>query len=597
MTEQGNAKSTGQTSKLRQVIKAGSPPFMVVGAAILISLIEVGSTLAFPVITRNIIDSMGTNRFEMGSLFDNHLVYYLIVVLLIGTVAGALSSYLLSRSGLRVVRNLQSTLFSNIMAREVRFFDDQESGVLVSRVVNDTKSVSQLVTTGISGLTTGVMLLIGSIAVLYWLDAQLTGVIFAIILCTFVAMAPMIMRLAGITQKINKHISKSTALFSRVFSNIKLVKSFTGEDDEKEKMRANLHDIEIASRKLAKTQALLQPTNGLALTAAMIVLFTYGSARVHMGTLSPGTLTAFILFIFNIVAPLIHVSTFLSQLRSAQGASLALAELLEDSAEGLHQHQPTVPGFPVPNGGHGDLVFDSVVFSHRRNSEPLLQTGTLIIPQGSRTALVGPSGAGKSTLLYLIERFYAPDSGTITFGGIDIARIDLRAWRNCIGYVPQSAPLMRGSIRDNIAYGAPHVVDDAKVRQAAIAANCMEFINEFPDGLDTDVGESGMLLSGGQRQRIAIARMFYRDPSILLLDEATASLDGQSEATVMSAITRLMRGRTTIIVTHHLAAAGKVDQILTVEAGQVVVDSQSMRPVAGSVRAVATNVLGGGASL
>jgi ATP-binding cassette subfamily B protein AbcA/BmrA len=336
--------------------------------------------------------------------------------------------------------------------------------------------------------------------------------------------------------------------------------------------------VERAGRRLAVTQALLSPANGLAVTAALVLLFTYGSARVAAGTLSAGTLTAFILYIFNIVAPLLQLSKFVSQLRMAQGAAEPLAELLTlESAA-----RPAEPAEPWSRDEAGALVFEDVRFGY--GADPILEIDRLVIPAGKRTAIVGASGSGKSTLLALIERFYAPEAGRILCGGRDIATVDLTQWRQAIGYVPQSAPLGSGSIRDNIVYGADEV-DEDRIVAAAEAANCMEFIRKLPDGLDSAVGENGVLLSGGQRQRIALARLFYRDPAILLLDEATASLDEENGHLVMESFQRLMVGRTTIIVTHQLGLLRDLDRVYTVIGGQLVETAiPSPRPSAASHR-------------
>ncbi|HZF96044.1 MAG TPA: ABC transporter ATP-binding protein [Allosphingosinicella sp.] len=550
-------------SALAKVIAAGSPPKLMIAAAILISLADVAATLAFPVITRDLIDAIDVQAGGPGALLRSERLGLLAAVLIGGALCGAAASYLLARAGLAILRRIQTRIFEAVTARPVAFFDEQESGALVSRIVSDTRSVAQLLTNGLSGLITGVLLLAGSAIVLTLLDGALTAMVFAIVVGTFLLMAPMIMRLSAVSKAINAHSADVGASLARTFSSIRLVKAFTAEPVETLRVCGHLGEVERSGRRLAVTQAMLSPANGLAVTAALVLLFTYGSARVAAGTLSAGTLTAFILYIFNIVAPLLQLSKFISQLRMAQGAAEPLAELLEADAQADAGPAPA----PWCRADAGAIAFEDVRFGY--GDETILEIDRLVIPAGKRTAIVGASGSGKSTVLALIERFYAPNAGRITCGGRDIGSIGLSEWRHAIGYVPQSAPLSAGSIRDNIVYGAASL-DEQRVVAAAEAANCMEFVDRLPGGLDSAVGENGVLLSGGQRQRIALARLFYRDPEILLLDEATASLDEENGHLVMESFQRLMEGRTTIIVTHQLGQLRGLDQVYTVTNGQVV---------------------------
>lgn len=556
-------KPRSSFSVLARVVAAGKPPRAVIAGAILISLIDVAATLAFPVITRDLIDQVGSSAGGPAALLGTGRVVLLAAVLLGGALCGAVSSYLLARAGLSILRTMQARLFDSVTARPVAFFDGQESGALVSRIANDTRVLAQLLTTGIAGLVTGTLLLLGSVVVLTFLDGALTAMIFGIVLATFALMTPMIVRLSSVSKAINAHTADVAATLARTFSGIRLIKAFTAEPIERRRVGEQLGEVETSGRLLARTQAILSPANGLAVTAALVLIFTYGSARVAAGTLSAGTLTAFILYIFNIVAPLIHLSRFISQLRMAQGAAGPLAELLASEAE------PGASALPPSwtRAAVGTIRFEGVRFGY--GDECVLQIDDLEVPVGKRTAIVGASGVGKSTVLALIERFYTPAAGRILCGGRDIATIDLTTWRQAIGYVPQSSPLMTGSIRDNIVYGAAEL-DEGRVISAAQAANCMEFVERLPAGLDAPVGENGVLLSGGQRQRIALARLFYRDPAILLLDEATASLDEENGHLVMQSFQRLMSGRTTIIVTHQVGMIRDLDRIYTLVGGRVI---------------------------
>ncbi|WP_162233304.1 ABC transporter ATP-binding protein [Sphingomonas sp. Leaf33] len=567
-------------SPLARVIAAGNPPRLLILAAIVVALFDVAATLAFPVLTRDLIDHLGTTG--TGAALTSPQLVLLVCVLVGGALCGAASAYMLARAGLSILHRTQRRLFESVADRPVAFFDGQESGALVSRITGDTRVIAQLLTNGISGLVTGSLLLVGSVVVLALLDGPLTAMIFAIVIGTFVLMVPMVMRLAAINKAINGHTADVGAALTRVFSGIRLVKAFTAEPMERDRIAAHLAHGELAGRRLAKVQATLSPANGLAITAALILLFTYGTARVAAGTLSAGTLTAFILYIFNIIAPLIHLSRFISQYRMAQGAAEPLADLLQAPTPSRAVATPV----RWSSTDAGDLVLEDVRFGY--GDDPVLTVDRLVIPAGARTAIVGASGSGKSTLLALLERFYAPQHGRILCGGVDISQIDLTVWRQAIGYVPQTPTLVSGTIRDNIVYGA-HDIDEPRLLAAAAAANCLEFVDRLPGGLDAAVGENGVLLSGGQRQRIALARLFYRDPVILLLDEATASLDEANGQLVMQSFQRLMEGRTTVIVTHQLGMLRDLDRLYTVVGGRLVeTDLGATRPVVRETLAAAS---------
>jgi ATP-binding cassette subfamily B protein AbcA/BmrA len=309
----------------------------------------------------------------------------------------------------------------------------------------------------------------------------------------------------------------------------------------------------------------------LALTASLVSILTYGGIRVANGTLSAGTLTAFLIYIFTVVAPLAQLASFFSQLHAARGASIKMAQVLRLSSEAEADPAATQPPAPLLRSGEPrSLSFVGVRFTYGSSKRSVLEIDYLKLDRGSRTALIGPSGSGKSTLLALIERFYAPQAGAILYGDQNIADFELTDWRSRIGYVPQSTSIMAGTLRDNILYGVRHAVSEAELAKATRLAHCDEFIARLTDGVDTWVGEQGVLLSGGQRQRVAIARMFLRNPEILLLDEATSHLDEESAFLIASSLEALMVGRTSILVTHRLSTVQSMDNIILIDEGRVV---------------------------
>ncbi|MEL6738695.1 MAG: ABC transporter ATP-binding protein, partial [Pseudomonadota bacterium] len=417
----------------------------------------------------------------------------------------------------------------------------------------------------------GVLLLLGSLAILVYLDAELTLMIFGIIFFAFVLMAPMIFAMNRITQAVNDNTAAFSAYATRIFGNIALVKAYTAEAAETDRMAGRLDAVFRERKRASMVEAALGPANGLTLTIAMLAILTYGGFRVSAGTLEIGTLTAFILYLFNIVAPLIQLSVFSVQFQASRGAASRIAPLLED-ARSIDQMgagprlaaSVTASAVRAVPQGKASLVLDQVKFGYGPVSEePVIAVNRLEFAPGTQTVLTGESGCGKSTLFSLLERFYEPWEGQITFGNEPIAEFDVAQWRRMIGYVPQSAPLLRGTIRDNVVYGSEGEANDEAVRAALEAANCTSFLDAMPGGLDTDVGEAGTLVSGGQKQRLAIARLFYRDPRILLLDEATANLDSENQAAVLAVLERLMDDRITIMSTHRIEAIGRHANIIS----------------------------------
>lgn len=552
--------------KLRAIIGLGEPERVVILLAIAISLVEVAANLLFPILTGSIIDGLP----QAGAIGITGLlgpkVLLLLAVVLIGAGAASVSGYLLRRSAQRIGRALKRRIFVDLLRQPVAFFDRTESGELVSRITNDTQVLSMIGTKFLAGFISGILLLCGSAVVLLLLDPPLTLAILLIIAFSLLVMAPSFLRVAAITKLMNEARARISADLVRVFGEVRLVKALSAEQEEAAKIGLRLQEDYAAGLRFAKVEALLTPINGFALTAAMIAIFTYGAARVASGAMTIGTLTVFILYIFNFVGPLIQISTFLTQLQTALASSSHLFDLIRQEADGDNRPVRRLPPSRPPGK---DIRLENIEFSYPARPGVQLSIDAIDFPAGSATAIIGASGAGKTTLFSLLERFYPLEQGRILYGGVDIAEVDVDSWRRRIGYVSQSAPLMSGTIRQNILYGSTGAHNEQRLICAAEAANCSEFLAGLPDRFDTAVGEAGTLLSGGQKQRIAIARMFYRDPEIVLLDEATANLDEANEAAVLRSVSALIGGRTAIIITHRLSTLGAVDRVLLFESGRV----------------------------
>lgn len=369
---------------------------------------------------------------------------------------------------------------------------------------------------------------------------------------------PLGQRIHKIAKENQDELASFTGHLGRVLTNIRLVKASQTEDFEQQNGEGKIHHLYRFGLKEAKILAVLSPIMTFIMMVVLILLFGYGGAKVATGAISAGELVAIMIYLVQIIMPFTQMATFFTALQKAMGATERLQEILNEPIEGH--------GMNVISSPNESIVFEDVAFQY--NDNPILKGISFTIPAGKTTALVSASGGGKTTMFSLIEQFYDVTDGTIRFGNQPIESIDLKQWRSLFGYVSQEAPLMNGTIRDNVAYGKNDVLE-ADIISALKNAYAWHFVQQFEKGLDTEVGEGGIKLSGGQRQRIAIARALLRNPAILLLDEATSNLDNDSEREVQKAFERVMKERTTVIIAHRLSTITHADQILMFEDGLI----------------------------
>ncbi|ROU07254.1 ABC transporter ATP-binding protein [Lysobacter enzymogenes] len=558
--DQGQTVSEQKTTRnhLWRLIRRGRPSVAASSVALLAALASVAGSLWFPIQTKHLID-----RFDGGGI-ELQQVLLVAAALVGGAAAGALSAYMLARIGYQVVAELRAALVDKLLRLPVASFDKESSGERVSRVIRDCEAISELITKQTVNLVTGVLLLAGSIVVLLLLDVPLTLTLLGSVVAAFAVMIPIAFLLDGLSRRTQDRVARISGILTHIFQEIRLVKAFTAEAQERRRSVAEIEDLKRLGLKTARVNVALEPVMSLAMTIAIIIILVYGAARVAAGEISVGTLTAFILYIFNVVNPLAQLTNFTAELQKAKGASVRIAAIFDEAEE-----EKKTSAQPAPHSPGGVLEFRDVSFAYAGRDTTVLNGIDLLFEPGTTTALVGASGSGKTTILSLIERFYEPSSGQILYDGRPIADYPLQQWRGGIGYVAQSAPVMPGSVRDNIAYGLSGEFTDDQVRSAAERAGALDFIERMPQGLDTVLIEQGNNLSGGQRQRIAIARMFLRDPDLLILDEATSNLDSETEHQVRLALEALMRGRTNIIVAHRLSTVIHAQRICFLEAGRI----------------------------
>ena len=524
--------------------------------ALVLAFIETGAALLAPLLTRDLV-----NGFDQDG-FSWRLIGTLSLVLLVQALFGGLSLFCMGYVGHGVVANLRKKLQTHLLTLPVPFFDQHRSAELASRIVSDTSVLKDLATDQLVHLLYGLVMVTGSVFILCLLDWKMTVVLFASVIMAIVVIVPIAARLQNISKKVQDETANLNARTGQTFAEIRLVKAYAAEQVEVRSGAGSIGRLFDLNMRETRIQAVMGPIMGVALMAAMVAILGFGGARVAEGTLKIGDLIAFILYVFHIVMPMVQLTYFFSDLQKAIGASERITELFSIENE---------KGDEGPNPkwrGHG-LVFDKVCFAYRPDGPLVLKEIDLEIRPGSVTALVGPSGSGKSTIFSLIERFYLPDKGKISLGDQTIDTFHLRAWRKGLGFVAQEAPVLYGTIRENLCFGHDRAMSDDRLWRALDSAHAREFVKALPQGLETETGERGVQLSGGQRQRLAIARAILKDPGFLMLDEATSSLDSESEQTIRSALQILMRGRTTLVIAHRLSTVVDADRIYVLERGKI----------------------------
>jgi ATP-binding cassette subfamily B protein AbcA/BmrA len=548
--------STGNWRQFVALIRGANPPKLQLAIALILSLASTGVSLVIPLFTKNMVDG-----FSLDNLQPLHIVL-LVAAFLIQTVAGGVSIYLLSRTGHRIVAGIRDKLWKKLLVLPVSYYDNSQTGELTSRMTNDTGIVRGLITEHLSGSLNGVISMIGSIVILLVMDWKMTLVMLVAIPVTVLIMAPLGKQMFKISKGMQDETARFTSVLNMVLSEIRLVKSSNAERREYENGKDGITSLYRFGVREGKVQALIMPIMMLVIMGLVVALIGYGGVRVSSGLMTAGELVAFLLYLFQIVMPATQITQFFTQFQKAMGATERIVAVLHNEEE-----EDAEAGRPVPSADL-PISLERVAFSYKPG-EPVLSGVSFTIEPGEVTAIVGPSGGGKTTLFSLLERYYSPQSGAIRFGAEPIGELSLEHWRKRIGYVSQDSPIIAGTIRDNINYGMDREVSTDEVERAASMAYADTFIRELPDGYETEVGERGIKLSGGQRQRIAIARALLRDPSLLMLDEATSSLDSKSEVAVQQALDNLMEGRTTLVIAHRLSTVIDADRIVFIEKGVV----------------------------
>ena len=569
--------------------------------SVVIALSAAGAvaSLAQPLVVAQVISTV-EQGLELGPL-----VWILVGLVFATALLSGFRHYLLQRTGEGVVLSSRRKLVSRMLNLPIKEFDQRRTGDLVSRVGSDTTLLRAVLTQGFVEAIGGVLTFVGAVIAMIFLDAVLFGLTAMVVAVAVTTVVTLSRRIRVASRKAQERVGDLTASVERAISAVRTVRATNATERE---IASVEKDAEAAWRmgiQVARISALVVPISGIALQVAFLVVLGVGGFRVASGELEIANLVAFILFLFMMIMPLGQAFGAINSINQALGAMGRIQEIIDLPSE-TENDDITNSGVDHASGDAPLLAFEGVTFvypemAHKTEAEKLvaetigeealsqfsrepvteeiptvtssdrrvLKSVSFAIPEGSRTALVGPSGAGKSTVLSLVERFYDPTEGSILLSGVDIRTIPRTELRAMMGYVEQDAPVLAGSIKDNLILGAPNATDEVCVEVLA-AVNLTEVLERDPAGLDAAVGEAGVMLSGGERQRLAIARALLAGPPILLLDESTSSLDGANEQLMREAIDQVAQHRTLIVIAHRLSTVVDSDQIIVLDHGEVV---------------------------
>jgi ATP-binding cassette, subfamily B, bacterial len=532
-------------------------------AALVALLIAAITTLVVPVAVRRMID-FGFDAGHIGLI--NQYFGVMIAVVAVLAVASASRYYLVTTLGERVVTDLRAGVFAHLVALSAPFFDTARTGELTSRLTADTTQIKSAVGSSVSVALRNIVLFVGSASMMVITSPKLSGFVLA-------AIPLIVLPLVGFGRSVRRRsraaqdtLADASAYAAELIGAVRTLQAFTNEALAGGRFSQAVERAYIAAIQSTRARAILTAIIIFLASASVVVVLWVGAQDVIAGEMTPGRLSQFVLFAVFAASGLGQLSEVWGELSQAAGSAERLMELMAIEPE----IRAPVRALPLPQRPRAEVAFDAVRFAYPARPETDVLDGVSFrVKPGEKLAIVGPSGAGKSTIFHLILRFYDPKSGTVTFDGVRLPDADPAELRRHIALVPQDTAIFAMSVRDNIRFGRPDATD-AEIEQAAEDAAAAEFIRKLPQGYDTPVGERGVTLSGGQRQRIAIARAILREAPLLLLDEATSSLDAESETLVQVALTRLMTGRTTLVIAHRLATVLSCDRILVLDQGRIV---------------------------
>ena len=537
----------------------------------ILGLIVIGlsslTTLSFPYFLKRLIDTSQPGAIQQWWETPTNIAAIMFVVLVFQMVFSFFRVYLFTKVGENALADLRLDVYQRLIRFPMQFFSERRVGELSSRISSDLSQIQDAVTFMLADIIRGVLTLIIGIGLILFISVKLTLIMLSVV--------PLVVLLAVVfgryirkqSRKAQDQLAESNTIVQETLSGIATVKAFANEWYERDRYRISLDKLVTLSVGNGKVRGMFISFMLFCLFGTIILVVWYGVGLMKLGQLSFGDLTAFVVYTSFVGGSMAGFADLYSGLQKTLGATQRVRELINEKVEVLTIEQHNILNI---NKIQGSVAFENIGFSYPSRSDvPVLNDVSFSIEAGKQIAFVGTSGAGKSTIASLMLGFYYPTSGSVSFDGISMDKISIGELRTQIAYVPQDILLFGGTIRENIAYGRPGASDE-EITEAAQKAFAMDFIEQFPEKFDTIVGERGVKLSGGQRQRIAIARAILRDPAILILDEATSSLDSASESIVQSALDNLMKGRTSIVIAHRLSTIRNADNIYVLDKGKII---------------------------
>ncbi|HEY0545113.1 MAG TPA: ABC transporter ATP-binding protein [Pyrinomonadaceae bacterium] len=486
-----------------------------------------------------------------------------IAIAIIGAVSNYTENYLTLSVGQWVSHDLRRMLYHHIQRLSLSYHDQKRTGDLISRVTSDIESIQNLISQVLLGMLVQLLTLVGMVSVMFYLNWKFTLIALSVAPVLFLVVYSFTRRIKRASKEVRSQEGEVVSVLQEVLSSIRIVQAFTREGFEQRRFEQESMESVEAALRARSLKAKLTPVVQLIIAVGTCLVLWYGARLVLSGQLTAGSLLVFFLYLGKMYKPMRELSKMTDAISKAVVGFERIREVFDTEKEGRNlKGARKAPRFK------GEIEFERVDYGYEKD-RPILKDLSLKIEPGQVAALVGPTGAGKTTIISLIPRFYEPSSGSVKIDGADVRGFKVKSLRRQISFVLQESLLFRTTIWQNIAYGKPEATHEEIIR-AAEMANAREFIEQMPKGYDTMVGERGVTLSGGQRQRIAIARAIIRNAPILILDEPSSGLDAASEELVFDALTRLMEGKTSIVIAHRLATIRRADVIFVINEGHVV---------------------------
>jgi len=526
-----------------------------------------GTTMAFPYFLKKLIDSAQSLSLGKNAVSPGTIALWMLGILSLQMIFSFMRVYIFTYVGEHALADMRKEVYRKMIMMPMNFFAQRRVGELSSRISADLSQIQDAVTGMLAEILRGLLTLIIGMVLIFVLSPALAGLMLSVLPVIVVVGVLFGKRIRKLSRNTQDQLADSNTIVQETLQGISNVKSFTNEWYEIGRYTRSLQDAVKMAINNGRFRGLFVSFILMSIFGTIILVVWYGTTLVQHGTITFGGLTAFVVYTAFVGGSMAGFADLYSQLQKTLGATQRVREILRDETEPV-----TIVDEPVQekNKLQGAVTFDHVAFSYPSRKEVhILKDVSITAAPGEQIAIVGPSGAGKSTIAALLLRFYQPDEGQLLFDGKPAATIPLTELRKQMALVPQDVMLFGGTIKENITYGKPGATQ-AEIEAAARKANAHDFITSFPEGYETVVGERGIKLSGGQRQRIAIARAILKDPVILVLDEATSSLDSASESVVQEALDNLMKNRTSFVIAHRLSTIRNADKIIVLDGGHVV---------------------------